>query len=275
MDFLPGLISGLAIALTAFPLKALAKKGNTLVLGFYVEFIGLLFFLPFFNLNLIIANFSWNALFAGLIWIFYALVFYYSYEDVDASTRIIFIGIQPVLAALSASIFLGESFTMHLLLSLLLSVVACVVLYYSTNKRIITKKGFLLAFATCIFAALGASFDKLVSGDFGIYTYMSYAYIFTCLGLALAILFSGMSFKINVKKTFWSVFLAAIGSSIVFVLLIKSYYAVGVGFTNLLILTSIPWTIMLGYFFAKEKDHLKEKILASLIIVATVVLLSV
>lgn len=275
MNIIPGLLAGLLSALTGFAVKGIVKRADVIPSVFLNNLIIVFLLLPFATPYVIVSSFSWIALLAGLAWIVFDVVLFYSYDKVDASSRQIFIGLQPIFAGLFAVFILGELFTFNLGLSLGLAAIACFLLFKDSDETFISRNGIFLAFLTAVMGALIGSFDKIVSSQFGFVTYTFFAYTFVAVGMFVLSLFLKKNFIKPIKQAWKYILLSALLGAAGFFANLWSYREIGVGISNLFFLTSIPWAITFGYFFAGEKTHMRTKIIASIIIILSVVILSV
>ncbi len=275
MNFLLPIIASLSTALSAFPLKKVMKTGEGFSVALIVEFFTILLLLPFTNFSGISFSFSWNLLIAVVLWVIFSIALVFSYHKVDASSRLIFIGVQPVLAVLFSALIVGEVISFNIILSIVFGLIACFFLYRASSSGMFTKIGFVLSLVTALIYALAGSFDKILSTQFGVLNYLAIlsACVFVTLFIIAMILRKPVvkNFKLNYKF----ILLYAAFGVFTSILNFNSYVINGVGVTNLIILSTIPFGILIGYFFAGERDHMKQKIIASVLVILSVIVLSV
>lgn len=275
MNLVLPLISSLLTALSAFPLKKIMKTGEGFSIALIAEFFTLIFLLPLTNFSGFVFSFSWNLLIAVVLWVIFSWALVFSYDKVDASSRLIFIGIQPVLAVLFSALIVVEVISLNVILSMIFGIVACIVLFKASNSGMFTKFGFILSLVTSLVFALAASFDKILSTQFGVFNYL--AILSACMIPILFIFAVALKKPVveNLRQNFWLLLVYAVLGVFISSLNFTSYVINGVGITNLILLSTILFGILIGYFFAGEKDHMKEKIIASVLVILSVLVLSV
>ncbi|VVB71274.1 EamA-like transporter family protein [uncultured archaeon] len=274
MNILLPLISSLLVAISSFPLKKIMKTGEGFSVALIAEVFTLVFLLPLTNFSGFVFSFSWNLLIAVILWIIFSVTLMFSYNKVDASSRLIFFGIQPVLAVLFSALIVGEVISFNVIISMLFGAVACFFLFKGSDSGMFTKIGFILSLITSVVFALAGSFDKILSNQFGVFNYL--AILSVCMIPILFVLAIALKKPVikNLKKNFWRIIVYALLGVSVSSLNFNSYLINGVGITNLVLLSAIPIGIIIGYFVG-EKDHMKEKIIASVLVILSVIILSV
>lgn len=215
-----------------------------------------------------------NYLLVGVLWALATFCQFKAYQYLEASEAIIISTLEAVVIIIASIIFLGDVFTLKMLIGTIFVLLGIVFVYKKENKMIFSR-GILYALGFCLFAGLGVVNDTFMVKRVDPMSYLSIAFL---LPVFFLMLFKPQSIpKIkevlrftNFKKIFLLTLFYAFGA-ITFVFALTS----GANASQLgpISNSSVIVTVLLATIFLKERDHLMKKIFCAILVFIGVLLL--
>ena len=222
-----------------------------------------------------VSEYYLNYIFVGLFWALATYFQFKAYQYLEASEAIILATLEAVVIIVVSIIFLGDVFTLKMLIGTIF-VLLGVIFIYLEGKKMVFNRGVVFSLLFCLFAGLGVVNDTFMVKR--VAEPMSYLSIGFLLPVFFLILFRPQSIaKIpevlkfnNFKKLFLLTFFYTFGAITFVYALVRGAQASQLSpISN----SSVIVTVLLATIFLKEKDHLLRKVICASLVTIGVLLL--
>lgn len=215
-----------------------------------------------------------NYFLVGFLWGLATFFQFKAYHYLEASEAIIISTLEAVVIIVAARIFLGEVFTLPMVIGTLL-VLAGVIIVSKTKQKMQFNRGIFYALGFCIFAGFGAVNDTFMVKSVDAMSYLAIGFLLPALFLMVIQPKAVLKIKEllplqSLTKIILLTFFYSLGAILfVFAILHGAQVSqLGVINNSTVIITVILATIFLG-----ERDHLLRKIVSTILVFAGVLLL--
>lgn len=277
MWFIFSLLAGLTFAANRLLIRSIfTKVSNPLAFGAIHELLSGLLLLPIglFFFSLPHSFQTWHAWFAGLFLIFVADLFgFLALKHVEASILQIINQLRHVVILIGAYFFFTEAITFIKVVSIFF-IIFGIVIAMSNKTKFEISKGILYAFFSTVAIAFGLLFIKMASVDVSPAFSAPLGLLLSGILLTLILLSKGEHPKKLLPSTHRKSLILAAGIFAVFELSLFSALAIGeASKVNPVTQSSMIFTLIGGYLFLKERDHMLQKIIGGCLIAVGIVLL--
>lgn len=209
---------------------------------------------------------------AMLNWGVFGRMEFITRKMVEASTLTIIFRISYVVTFVFSILLFKEVVSVQKIMALVLIVAANILIFYR-GKGLKFSKNFVVPLITVAALGLGWLFDKKVSGCYPLFIYVFISFGFPSVFSYLTPPLSKAAVVTEIKNTSWKIFLLALVNFLGYYIFLT---AINLGeVSRVILITSFSqiFTIILGVWLFKEREMLKEKIIAGVLVLGSIILL--
>lgn len=268
-----GLFTAYSLLSRALAVKTINPRAFAVIYNAAVALIAVLFILlnpseiKEVPLNILILT-----VLAMLNWGVFGRMEFITRKMVEASTLTIIFRLAYVITFVFSISLFKENVTAQKILALLLIVAANILIFYR-GKRLKFSKNLAIPLLTATALGLGWLFDKKVSSYYPLYFYVFMSFGFPSIFSYLTPPLPKAALVTEIKNTSWKIFLLALVNFLAYYIFLK---AINMGeVSRVILITSFSqiFTIILGVWLFREREMLKEKIIAGVLVLGSIILL--
>ena len=212
---------------------------------------------------------------ASILWSLIAVSVLISYKSAQVSIRDPLSQSKIIIALLFGTIFLGETTTINRIVGTIVIFLGICTLLFHPEKRFgrLSEPGVKWTFFSALLGATVAIVDKAALTYFNLETYAFLVYFLPLIILSLFLPEKIDQVKHLLRSKWKSSISAIVLSTVTYYLTLKSFSLADVTLVYPLLQLTTLLTVIGGIIFMKERDHLWQKIIAVVLVIAGSIIL--
>jgi transporter family protein len=201
-----------------------------------------------------------------------------SNQKIDASLGVIISRATFVVSFMGSIIIIGEALKLNRLIGVIVLLCGIGILFVRNNhSNFLDKKALIFVLVASILYGIGQVFDQVNSNTFSPAIYSGGVTFLVGLLLFAALMVKGKNASdilLELKKNLAFVSLLAITNTLGYYLMIVAYKLIDKSMALPIINSTVAITVILGYIFLHERDHLLRKAISTIVIFAGIIIVS-